>query len=113
MPRPTSTDPTNVELAIHSVLWEHGPSPLGQIHQQIAVRRRTAYSSTRKMVQVMCEKGLIRVDASVRPQLYLPVRTREQTQAEMLDSLVHRVFGGSKKKLLTSILAKNSGTRTS
>ncbi len=105
MPRPPSDQPTGVELEILQILWEHGPCALGRIHQAVLLRRESAYSSTRKMVQIMREKGLINCDDSVRPLLYRAARSRDATQLGMIDDLVSRAFDGSTKKLLVSLLS--------
>ena len=105
MPRYTSDQPTSVELEILHVLWELGPSPLGDIHQAVSERREMAYSTTRKMVQVMRDKGLIECDDTVRPQLYRAARTQGKTQLGLLDDLVHRAFEGSPQKLVMSLLS--------
>jgi BlaI family penicillinase repressor len=78
MPRHSSSQPTEVELEILHTLWELGPCPLGNIHQAVAERREVAYSTTRKMIQVMREKGLVQCDETVRPQLYRAARSRKR-----------------------------------
>jgi len=105
MPRRASAQPTEVELEILQVLWEHGPCPLGQIHQAVAARCDRAYSTTRKMVQVMRDKGLVECDESVRPQLYRAAESKEQTQLNLLEDIAARAFGGSTKKLVMSLLS--------
>lgn len=105
MPRRPSAQPTEVELEILQVLWEHGPCPLGQIHQAVAARCDRAYSTTRKMIQVMRDKGLVQCDESVRPQLYRAAESREQTQLSLLEDIAERAFGGSTKKLVMSLLS--------
>jgi len=105
MARPPSAQPTEVELEILQVLWEHGPCALGQIHLVLSQRRDAAYSSTRKMVQVMREKGLVVSKESVRPNLYRAARSREKTQMGLINDLARRAFGGSTKKLVMSLLA--------
>ena len=105
MARPASNQPTEVELAILQVLWDQGPCSLGQIHDAIQASRDVAYSSTRKMVQVMLEKGIVEADDSVRPQQYSAARSREETQLNLLDDLVLKAFGGSAKKLVMSLMS--------
>jgi len=51
-------------------------------------------------MQVMFEKGLLTRDESQRPQLYAPAIPEEQTQKQIVDDLVQRVFGGSARKLV-------------
>jgi BlaI family penicillinase repressor len=110
MPRRPSTQPTEVELEILQVLWEHGPCPLGQVHRVVAARYDRAYSTTRKMIQVMREKGLVTCDESVRPQLYRAVQSKEQIQLNLLEDIAERAFGGSTKKLVMSLLSADRVT---
>ena len=100
MPRKTSPQPTEVEVAILRVLWDRGPSTLRQIHEALLGTRDTGYSTTLKMMQVMFDKGLFRRDESVRPQVYRPTQPESQTQTQMVDDLIQKVFGGSARKLV-------------
>ncbi len=105
MPRWPSAQPTEVELEILQVLWEHGPCPLGAIHEAVVARSRRAYSTTRKMIQVMRTKGLVKSDESVRPQLYSAAKSKEDTQLNLLEDLADRAFGGSTRKLVMSLVS--------
>jgi len=102
MARKASGQPTDVEVAILRVLWERGPSTVREVHGALQDRDRgeTGYSTTLKMMQVMLEKGLLSRDESRRPQVYAPSQPEAQTQRQMLDDLVVRVFGGSARKLV-------------
>ena len=104
MSRKPSPQPTQVELEILRLLWEHGPSPLGQIHKAVSAQSERTYSTTRKMIQVMCEKGLVTSDESVRPQLYSAATSQARTQLELLEDLVQRAFDGSANNLVMSLL---------
>ena len=110
MARPPSVQPTEVELEILQVLWEHGPCPLGEIYKRISEHRDVVYSSTRKMVQVMHSKGLVVSNEAVRPNLYRAARSREETQMRLIDDLTRRAFGGSAKKLIMSLLSASRVT---
>ncbi len=110
MPRRPSAQPTEVELEILQVLWEHGPCPLGKIHEAVAARCDRAYSTTRKMIQVMRDKGLVQCDESPRPQLYAAAESKEQTQLNLLEDLAERAFGGSTQKLVMSLLSADRVT---
>ena len=95
MPRHPSTQPTEVELQILRILWEHGPSTARGIHNQLAGERETNYSTTVKMLSVMLDKGLVKRDETVRPQVYRTVVTRDRTQERMLKDLIRKVYDGS------------------
>ena len=59
MPRKRSPHPTDVELSILRVLWKRGPSPVGAIHNLLKKERKTSYSTTLRMIQVMFDKGIL------------------------------------------------------
>ena len=105
MARPVSTQPTEVELQILSVLWESGPCTVRQVHDTLLQSRDTGYSTTLKMMQVMLDKGLLQRDASVRPQLYRAAKTKQQTQMKMLDNLPAKAFSGSAKRLVMQMVS--------
>lgn len=95
--------PTNVELQILEVFWEHGPSTVRAAHNIIiasASRQQTSYSTTLKMIQVLHEKGFLERDASVRPQVYQATVSREETQQDVVEDLVERLFGGAMSELV-------------
>jgi predicted transcriptional regulator len=105
MPRKPSPQPTQVELEILHLLWDHGPCVLGEIHKAVSAHSDRAYSTTRKMIQVMCDKGLVTTDESVRPQRYSAATSQAKTQLGLLEDLVQRAFGGSTSNLVMSLLA--------
>ena len=105
MPRSSSSQPTEVELQILSVLWDHGPCSVRHVHQALSDTRETGYSTTLKMMQVMLEKGLLRRDDSVRPQLYRAAKSQSRTQVQMLDDLTQRAFSGSAMRLVLSMVS--------
>ena len=62
--------PTDGELEILRVLWSRGASSVGEVHKVLHAEKGTAYNTTLKLMQIMFEKGLVRRDESVRPQIY-------------------------------------------
>ena len=105
MARPKTSRPTDVELQILNVLWRHGPLTIRQIHDFLAKYRKTGYSTTLKMVQVMREKGLVTRDDSVRPQIYSPAKSQKETQANVLRDIASRLFDGSASQVVMCMVA--------
>ena len=105
MVRSPSSQPTEVELQILQVLWDRGPSTVRQVHQALARRRETGYSTTLRMLQVMLGKRLVRRDESVRPQVYRAAKSRERTQLQMLDNLTQKAFRGSAMRLVMQMVS--------
>lgn len=110
MARPGSSQPTEVELQILQVLWEHGPTTVRQIHNALAPAKGTNYSTTVKMLSVMLDKGLVKRDESVRPQVYRPATTQQATQRRMLRHLIQRAYDGSASSLVLHALSSQKAT---
>ena len=100
-----SAQPTEVELQILNVLWEHGASTVRQVHDALQLEKETNYATTVKMLVVMFEKGLVTRDQSVRPQLYKPAVTRKSTQKRVLKNVVEKMFAGSSSNLVLQALS--------
>ena len=100
MPRKPSTQLNDVELAILRVLWRRGPSTVRDVHEALKSTRGSVATATSKMMQVMCDKGLLTRDESRRPQVYLPAVPEEQTQRRIVGDLIQRVFGGSARQMV-------------
>ncbi len=102
--RPTSTQPTDAELALLRVLWDQGPSTVRQVFDALLRERDTAYTSVLKMLQVMLEKGLVTRDDSERSHVYEAANDRASTQKGLLRDLLDKAFGGSAKELVMAAL---------
>jgi len=111
MARPRSDDPTEVELQILRVLWSNGPSPVRTIHDELQDQKETNYATTVKMLSVMLEKGIVRRDESVRPQVYRAAVTQGVTQKRMLSRLIDRAYEGSAKNVVMQALSTKRASR--
>ena len=97
--------PTDAELAILRVLWEHGAATVRQVHEVLSRERPAAYTTALKMLQIMTEKGLVRRDETDRTHIYQARLSQEQTQRQLVRDLLDRAFGGSSSKLVMQALA--------
>ncbi len=96
--------PTKAELAILSVLWEHGPSTVRQVHEELRRSQPTGYTTTLKQMQVMAEKGLLSRGEAGRAHVYRPTRTEERTLRAVTRDLLQRAYRGSAEKLVLHAL---------
>ena len=103
--------PTEAELAILRVLWEHGPLTVREILHILNAAKPTGYTTALKIVQIMTEKGLVDRDETVRPQIYRARFSRTHTQRELVRDLARRAFGGSMKELVLQALASKKSSR--
>jgi predicted transcriptional regulator len=102
--------PTDAELSILRVLWQHGPSTVRQVLDTLSQTRSIGYTTVLKLLQIMIEKGLVRRDESGRTHIYEARFSEQQTQRQLVSDLVDRAFGGSAMKLVMQAL---DGPRTS
>jgi predicted transcriptional regulator len=107
---PQRLQPTKLELTILRVLWNAGPSSVREIQGILNASKRTGYTTVLKMLQIMTEKGLVERDETVRPQIYRPRISQEQTQQGLLHDLIQRVYGGSVKSLVMHAVATRKST---
>jgi predicted transcriptional regulator len=111
MARPPASQPTDVELQILQVLWDHGASTVRFIHDWLSETRETTYATTVKMLVIMFEKGLVTRDDSVRPQLYRAAATRKSTQKQMLNEFIQKVYDGSAASIVLQALSSKKASK--
>lgn len=110
MARPASTQPTDVELQILRILWRDGPSIARHVHDSLLATKKTAYSTSVKMLSVMLEKGLLKRDDDVRPQVYRPAVPQHKTQKHILKDVIEKVYDGSVQSLMMHVLSTKKAT---
>jgi BlaI family penicillinase repressor len=103
--------PTEAELRIMRVLWDHGPSTVREVWVRVSPEQQTGYTTILKTMQIMFEKGLLERDARDRSHIYRASVTQEQTQRQVVGHLIERLFAGSAPKLVMQALAARKATR--
>jgi predicted transcriptional regulator len=104
MPRPASSQPTDVELEILQILWDAGPLSLSQLCEKIRERRPVATTTVATMLKVMLNKNLVRRARVARGSLWSARLSRESTVSGMLSGLVDRLFNGSAQTLVAHLI---------
>ncbi len=51
--------PTDSELEILRVIWQHGPSSVRQVNDELSKKKQVGYTTTLKLMQIMTEKNLL------------------------------------------------------
>jgi predicted transcriptional regulator len=103
--------PTEAELELLTILWERGPSTVRDVHEAVAQRKPTQYTTVLKLLQIMTEKGIVRRDEKQRAHVYSARNPREWTQRQLAGDLLNRAFGGSAKSLLMGALSARRASR--
>ena len=112
MARPASSQPTEVELKILRILWHSGGSTAREVHNALAREdaREKNYSTTVKMLSVMLDKGLVKRDETVSPQVFRAGISRKLTQRKMLGDLIDKLYEGSALSLVMQALSSRKAT---
>jgi predicted transcriptional regulator len=110
MSRRAHKRPTDAELEILRAIWGLGPCTVREVFAELNAKRETGYTTVLKLMQIMTDKGLLRRDESVRPQVYEPVRSQHQTQRQLIGDLLDRAFSGSPGNLVLHALSAKKTT---
>ena len=86
--------PTETELEILQVLWEHGPSSVRDVHEILSAQRETGYTTTLKLMQIMLDKGLVKRNAESRSHIYEAVVSEADIQSQLLSRFLDSAFRG-------------------
>lgn len=111
MSKSKTTKPTDSELEILGVLWEHEPCTVREVNDLLSQKREIGYTTTLKLMQIMTEKGLLQRDTSKRTHVYSANVTEEETQKKLLDRFLETTFGGSAMKLVMQALGNKKSSK--
>jgi BlaI family penicillinase repressor len=104
MARPPSQHPTDGELEILRVLWDRGPSALGDICEALRQTREVATTTVATMLRLMLDKNLVRRKPATRGHQWSAGVTQNATANSMVGKLVDGVFDGSAGRLAVHLV---------
>ncbi|TWT77818.1 Penicillinase repressor [Posidoniimonas polymericola] len=104
MSRPRSPHPTDGELEILRVLWEHGPAPLGVVCDALRAEREVATTTVATMLKVMLDKQLVKRTSAGRGYQWSAAVSHESTADSLLGKLVDGLFDGSAERLVAHLV---------
>ena len=110
MSKKSMPKPTESELEILKVLWQHGPSSVRFVNEEINKRKETGYTTTLKFMQIMLEKKLLTRNTETRSHIYAAAVSQEATQKDLLGKFVDNVFGGSAVNLVMQALGDHQAS---
>ena len=102
--------PTESELEILQVLWQHGPSTVRFVNETLSRNKPIGYTTTLKLMQLMVEKGIAQRDTSSRTHVYSSKIKQTDTQKSLLTEFIGNAFGGSVGSLVLQVLGHHSPT---
>jgi BlaI family penicillinase repressor len=102
--------PTDAELEILQVIWQHGPASVRFVNDQLNTHKQVGYTTTLKLMQIMTEKGLLFRAEKGRKHIYDAVEQEKETKKLLLDKFVQTAFGGSAMDLVLQALGNHRTT---
>lgn len=100
---------TAAEAEVMGVIWSTSPIAVPDILEQIP--RSLAYTTVMTTVKILEDKGFLsKCGKRGRAYLYQPIIDREQVRRVMTDELANRLFNGSIKSLVLSLVRQNGVT---
>lgn len=109
---PAIPRPTDAELSILRILWEHGPARVRTVAEELSEERgeEVGYTTALKFLQLMLEKGLVTRDESERSHRYSAAHAPEAVREKVIGSLADKLFGGATAKLALHALSDRKAT---
>jgi len=95
---------TDTELEIMQVVWDLGGGTVRQVHERLNRNRPLAYTTVMTMMGILEDKGHLTRTKQGRAYHYEPVRPKSQVISHMVDDFVGKVFAGSARPLVLSLV---------
>ena len=106
----TNIKPTDSELEILQVIWQHGPSSVREINDILNIRRDVGYTTTLKILQIMNEKGLVKRDTAQKSHIYKALVKENDTKNNLINDFVKTTFHGSAMNLVLQALGNSNSS---
>lgn len=103
--------PTSAELEILDILWERKKATVREVFEDIGKRKPATYTTVLKIMQIMQEKGLVMRDKSAKAHVYRPKHSQQQTQTNLVGTLLEKAFRGSALSLVQHVLETKPATK--
>lgn len=102
---------TNAELEILQILWKNSPLSVKEINDILNKKKRTGYTTTLKIMQIMTDKGILGRETEGKKHLYHSKIKEDETQKALLDKFLDKTFMGSAQKLIMKALGSYKSSK--
>jgi predicted transcriptional regulator len=94
---------TDREADVMQVLWEHGPSVVGEVRDRL--EDDLAYTTVLTILRTLEAKGYVKHEEEGRVHRYSAVVQQEQARKSALKHLTSKLFAGSSELLFTHLVS--------
>lgn len=89
------TKPSDLEMQVLSVLWEHGPLTVRDILNRLPDGKDRAYTTVLTIMQGMTRKELVTRTKEGTAHVFHPAVSRDEVLQPVMSRLLRNVFGGN------------------
>ena len=99
------SQPTEAQLEILQLLWQHQPCTVRFLHEKISEQRELGYTTILKQVQRMQDDGLLkRSKGPGKSYVYEAAEPAAHTRDKVLNRVVKNAFGDSVSEMMLHAL---------
>jgi predicted transcriptional regulator len=99
--------PTQAELEILRILWDKKEATVREVHDVLAQKGETVYTTTLKTMQIMLDKGLLARNEDARSHIYSATIKEDDVQKNLIGNFLQTAFGGSASTLVMQVLGNH------
>ncbi len=96
--------PTDSELEVLQILWQHGPQTVRFVNDALNKKREVGYTTTLKIMQIMLDKQLVSRDIINRSHIFTATAEETSTQNNIMQQFISNTFRGSASSLVMRLL---------
>jgi predicted transcriptional regulator len=92
------------ELEVARIVWQLGEASVRQVLDALPPERTLDFKTVQTYLRRLDAKGYLRTRREGRAKVYLPRVRPDQVVREVIDDLVHRLFGGEALPLFQHLI---------
>jgi predicted transcriptional regulator len=110
-PRHSILDLAPLELECMSALWPMGEGTVRDIHRELSVARKRAYTTVLTIMDRLAQKGIVTRYKAGRAYRYRANLTADEARLKAVEKIVEGFFAGSTDALAAHLAARGGITR--
>ncbi|WP_138429102.1 BlaI/MecI/CopY family transcriptional regulator [Fodinibius saliphilus] len=99
---------TEMEVLHH--VWDLGEATVKQVRKRILENREVAYTTIMTVMKNLAEKGYLKYRKDGVTYVYSPAQKPESVQSSLIKDLMKKVFKGSPKQLIQTLVKSDDMT---
>ncbi|NNF03482.1 MAG: BlaI/MecI/CopY family transcriptional regulator [Rhodothermales bacterium] len=96
------------ELEVLNIMWDLGSASVSDVRERILENRDIAYTTVMTVMRKLADKGYLSFTEDGKSYLYSPEIPADKVRGSLLSDLVMRVFRGSHKELVRTLVEEES-----